>query len=114
MMIRMVSAVAAASLAWSAGAGTIETLDHQKLEGKITLAQNGGLAILSADGRRKEIPLEQIRVARFRNSRFDSDSLPKGWRAEEIGDVTGSSAEENGALTLKVSGSKPKDTKSQT
>src|SRR3954468_24212975 len=114
MMIRMLIVVVAASLAWAAGAGTIETLDHQKLEGKITLAQNGGLAILLADGRQQEIPLDQIRVARFRNSRFDSDALPKGWRADEIGDVTGSSVEQDGALTLKVSGSKPKDSKSQT
>ena len=86
----------------------------KNLKAKSRSPRTADLAILLADGRRQEIPLEQIRVARFRNSRFDSDALPKGWRAEEIGDVTGSSAEQDGALTLKVSGSKPKDSKSQT
>src|ERR1051325_11857764 len=100
------SFIASAAVAWSAAAGSIETIDHQKLEGRITLAENGGLSIVSVDGHQQEIPLSQVRIARFRNSRLDLDALPKGWRSEEIGDVLGSSAEEDGALTLKVAGSK--------
>jgi hypothetical protein len=112
--LQKLSIVACTVVAWSASAGTIETLDHQKLEGRITLTENGGLSIVSAEGLRQEISLEQVRVARFQNSRFDSDALPKGWRAEEIGDVLGSSFEQDRTLTLKVSGKMPTDSKSQT
>ena len=57
--LQKLSIVACTVVAWSASAGTIETLDHQKLEGRITLAENGGLSIVSAEGLRQEISLSR-------------------------------------------------------
>ncbi|MDB6033262.1 MAG: Na-Ca exchanger/integrin-beta4 [Verrucomicrobiales bacterium] len=94
-------------------AGTLETLDHQKFEGAVSLTEDGRLDIAMEDGQRKQFPLDAVSVARLQTARFDSDSLPKGWHAEDIGEVRGSTAEWDNQLSVKVSGKTAKDSKSQ-
>jgi hypothetical protein len=95
-------------------AGTLETLDQRKLEGTISLTEDGLLQIAATNGLQQQFPLDAIRVARFQPAQLYHDSLPKGWHAEDIGEVRGSAVEKGHELTLQVSGKVPRDPKSQT
>lgn len=98
-------------LAATAGfAGTIETLDRRKLEGTVTLTEQGTLELVGSNGQRQQFPLETIRKARLQAALLDPEALPRGWSAEDIGSARGSTVEEGNQLTVKVSGHGAKPT----
>ena len=98
----------------SAPSATLETLDNRRLEGRITLTENGRLELATAEGSPQQFALDSIRFARLRAPTFSSDALPKGWRAEDLGEVRGSTVEAGGKVTLSVAGPGSNDSRTQT
>jgi hypothetical protein len=97
-----------------AKAGQVETLDHQKYQGEVHVAENGALVIRVAGEQQEQVSLEQVRFARVNTPLFEPGTLPKGWRIEDIGNVSGTVDETNSLFTLHVTGGRTgRDSKAQ-
>jgi hypothetical protein len=96
----------------TAGA-VVETLDRRIYEGELSLGEGGHVRIRSTNGSIESVALAQVRVARFQPLSASDRRLPRGWSAEDVGQLQGSSGEEAGLLTLALEGGGVKDSKQQ-
>lgn len=92
---------------------SVETADGKTIEGAVTCGANGKLSVKDTNGATSEIAWSQVRLARFSEAPANSNPLPRGWAPEEIGRVSATSAEKNGAFTLSVAGAELREGKYQ-
>jgi hypothetical protein len=107
---RIIAAAAFALLVLpcAARAGSVETAEGRRVSGPVTFTAAGTVRVGG-----EEFRWNQLRVARVNNPLRVSESLPRGWRIEDIGRVQGTSWETNGIFTLGASGVPVAETREQ-
>src|SRR4051794_31269213 len=96
-----------------ASGASVETVDGQKLDGVATITSDGKLSIKGTNADERSLTWNEVRVARFNRSTAELNPLPRGWRAEDMGKVFGSSGDNKGVFTFSVNGGEVKDKKYQ-
>lgn len=91
----------------------VEMADGKTIEGALTCGADGKLTIKETNGTTREVKWSEVRVARFSEAPANSNPLPRGWTPEEIGRVSASSSEKNGAFTLTTGGADLREKKFQ-
>jgi hypothetical protein len=112
-----VATIRLALLAWAllaavaATGGMVETVDRRVYDGEVTLAEGGRLRVRLTNGAVQELALDRVRIARFREASAADGPLPRGWQAEDIGQLQGNSGEKEGVYALALPGGALKDPK---
>jgi hypothetical protein len=114
---RLMSALAAGFVLHFSGAdaaaASVELADGKTLQGALSCTPTGKLSLTGTNGEKREISWADVRLARFSEAPPNSNPLPRGWAPEEIGRVSASSAEKDGAFTLSVAGAELREKKFQ-
>ncbi len=93
---------------FAARAGSVETAEGRRVSGPVTFTAAGAVRVGG-----EEFQWKQLRTARMNNPLRVSESLPRGWRIEDIGRAQGTSWETNGIFTLSASGVPVVETREQ-
>ncbi|MEY2410064.1 MAG: hypothetical protein QOF48_2734, partial [Verrucomicrobiota bacterium] len=84
----------------------------QTFEGEVSFSKTGELVIQTLDGLR-HFPIDQVQLARFNVPKTAEIRLPRGWQAENIGDVQGGSIEKENSFDLRAAGGSVKEVRQQ-
>jgi len=99
--------------ALNVSAGIVETMERATYEGEIRWSDNGNFSVQTSNGVVHHLTLDQLLWARLDSSLTLKEPLPRGWSAENIHRVQGSSGEKDGIFTLEARGGEIRDNKHQ-